>query len=70
MIETIVALIMLVNNEVSEYRYKSDMSECLKSKRIAERTRSYTRTYQCMLTKAELEKNIDGSISIKKILFE
>ena len=70
MIETIVALIMLVNNEVSEYRYKSDMSECLKSKRIAERTRSYTRTYQCMLTKAELEKNIDGSISIKKIIFE
>ena len=70
MIETIVALIMLVNNEVSEYRYKSDMSECLKSKRIAERTRSYTRTYQCMLTKAELEKNIDGSISIKKIILE
>ena len=70
MIETIVALIMLVNNEVSEYRYKSDMSECLKSKRIAERTRSYTRTYQCMLTKAELEKNIDGSISITKIILE
>ena len=70
MIETIVALIMLVNNEVSEYRYKSDMSECLKAKRIAERTRSYTRSYQCMLTKAELEKNIDGSISITKIILE
>ena len=70
MIETIVALIMLVNNEVSEYRYKSDMSECLKAKRIAERTRSYTRSYQCMVTKAELEKNIDGSISITKIIFE
>ena len=70
MIETIVALIMLVNNEVAEYRYKKDMSECLKSKRIAERTRSYTTSYQCMITKAELEKNIDGSISIKKIIFE
>ena len=70
MIETIVALIMLVNNEVSEYRYKSDMYECLKSKRIAERSRSYTTSYQCMVTKAELEKNIDGSISIKKIIFE
>ena len=53
MIETVVALIMFVNNEISEYRYKSDMSECLKAKRIAERTRSYTRSYQCMLTKAE-----------------
>ena len=70
MIETVVALIMLVNNEISEYRYKSDMSECLKAKRIAERTRSYTRSYQCMLTKAELEKNIDGSISITKIILE
>ena len=70
MIETVVALIMFVNNEIAEYRYKSDMSECLKAKRIAERTRSYTRTYQCMLTKAELEKNIDGSISITKIIFE
>ena len=70
MIETVVALIMFVNNEISEYRYKSDMSECLKAKRIAERTRSYTRTYQCMLTKAELEKNIDGSISITKIILE
>ena len=70
MIETIVALIMLVNNEVSEYRFKSDMSECLKSKRIAERTRSYTTSYQCIVTKAELEKNIDGSISIKKLIFE
>ena len=70
MIETVVALIMFVNNEIAEYRYKSDMSECLKAKRIAERTRSYTRTYQCMLTKAELEKNIDGSISITKIILE
>ena len=61
---------MLVNNEIYEYRYKLDMSECLKAKRIAERTRSYTRTYQCMLTKAELEKNIDGSISITKIILE
>ena len=70
MIETVVALIMFVNNEISEYRYKTDMSEFLKYKRIAERTRSYTRTYQCMLTKAELEKNIDGSISITKIILE
>jgi hypothetical protein len=70
MIETVVALIMFVNNEIAEYRYKSDMSECLKAKRIAERTRSYTRSYQCMLTKAELEKNIDGSISITKIILE
>jgi len=70
MIETVVALIMLVNNEISEYRLKEDISECLKSKRIAERNRSYSTSYQCIVTKAELEKNIDGSKSITKIILE
>lgn len=70
MIETVVALIMLVNNEISEYRLKEDISECLKSKRIAERNRSYSTSYQCIVTKAELEKNIDGSKSIVKIILK
>ena len=34
MIETVVALMMFVNNEISEYRYKSDMSECFKLKEL------------------------------------
>jgi hypothetical protein len=70
MVETVVALIMMVNNEIKEYRLKADISECLKSKRIAERNRSYSTSYQCIVTKAELEKNIDGSISITKIILE
>jgi len=70
MIETVVALIMMVNNEIKEHRLKSDIGECLKSKRIAERNSSNNITYQCLLTDAELEKNIDGSKSIKKIILK
>ena len=37
MIETVVALIMMLKGDVIEHTYKEKMSECLKSKRIAER---------------------------------
>ena len=38
MVETVVALLMLVNNEIKEHRIKPAMSDCLKGKRIAEKT--------------------------------
>ena len=37
MVETVVALLMLVNNEIKEHRIQPAMSDCLKGKRIAER---------------------------------
>ena len=37
MIEVVVALIMTLNGNMIEHTYKEKMSECLKSKRIAER---------------------------------
>ena len=37
MIESVVALIMLLNGSIVEHTYKDKMSSCLKSKRIAER---------------------------------
>ena len=37
MIETIVALLMIVNNEIKEHRIQDSMSMCLKGKRHAER---------------------------------
>tara|TARA_R100001460_G_scaffold6872_5_gene17730 strand:- start:147 stop:359 length:213 start_codon:yes stop_codon:yes gene_type:complete len=70
MIETIVALLMIVNNEIKEHRIQSSMSECLKGKRIASRTIDDNVEYQCIKSKAELEKNIDGSLSIKKLILE
>lgn len=69
MIETVVALLMLVNNEIKEHRIMVDgMAQCLRGKRQAERQYSENVTYSCIRTKAELEKNIDGSLSIKKII--
>ena len=65
MIETVVALLMIVNSEIKEHRIQVSLSECLKGKRIAERQYSEGVRYQCIKSKAELEENIDVSKSIK-----
>jgi len=70
MIETVVALLMIVNNEIKEHRIQQSMSECLKGKRIASRKIDDNVSYQCIKSKAELESNIDGSLSIKKLILE
>ena len=70
MIETVVALLMFVNNEIKEHRRQENMAQCLRGKRTAERQFSAGTKYQCIRTKAELEDNIDGSRSIKKIIIE
>ena len=36
-VETVVALLMIVNQEIKEHRIQESMSVCLKGKRIAER---------------------------------
>ena len=70
MIETVVALLMFVNNEIKEHRIQENMAQRLRGKRTAERQFSAGTKYQCIRTKAELEDNIDGSRSIKKIIIE
>ena len=68
--EIVVALLMIVNNEIKEHRIQPSMSECLKGKRIASRKVDDNVEYQCIKSKAELEDNIDGSKSIKKLILE
>ena len=46
------------------------MSDCLKGKRVAERTVNDNIQYKCGKVKAELEENIDGSKAIKKLILE
>ena len=70
MIETVVALIMFVGAEIKEARLQPSMAICLRGKREAERTFSESVTYKCWRGKAELEDNIDGSKSIKKLIIE
>ena len=70
MIETVIALLMFVNGEIKEHRIQENMATCLRGKREAERTFSESVTYKCWKGKAELEDNIDGSKSIKKLIVE
>ena len=71
MIETVIALLMIVNNEIKEHRIQPTMSECLKGKRTAERQiKGNSVQYSCIKSKAELETNIDGSRGIKALILE
>ena len=70
MVEIVVALLMIVNSEIKEHRIQVSLKECLKGKRTAERQYSKGVRYQCLKSKAELEKNIDGSWSIKALIME
>jgi hypothetical protein len=70
LIETVVALLMIVNSEIKEHRIQESISSCLKGKRVAERQYSEGVRYQCIKSKAELETNIDGSLSIKSLILE
>ena len=70
MIESIVALLMFVNGEIKEARLQPSMAQCLRGKREAERTYSESVSYKCWKGSAELEDNIDGSKSIKKLIIE
>ncbi len=70
MVETVIALLMIVNHEIKEHRIQPSMSDCLKGKRIAMRQTKSNVEYKCIKSKAELETNIDGSIAIKKLILE
>jgi hypothetical protein len=70
-VESVVALLMFVNAEIKEARYQVEgMAQCLRGKRQAERQYSESVTYKCYKGSAELELNIDGSKSIKKLILE
>jgi hypothetical protein len=67
-VQGVVALCLFINGELKEHRIQPAMSDCLKGKRTAERQYKEGIQYKCDTVKAELEKNIDGSKSIKKII--
>ena len=70
MVEAVVGLLMFINGEIKEARIQDNMALCLSHKREAERQYSASVTYKCWKGSAELEDNIDGSKSIKKIILE
>ena len=69
MVETVVALLMIVNHEIKEHRIQPSMSDCLKGKRIAMRESKNHIEYKCIRSKAEIEVYM-GERSIKKLILE
>ena len=69
MIETVIALLMIVNGEIKEHRIKVSMSECLRGKRVANRIYNSNIEYQCIKSKAETEIYL-GAKSIKKLILK
>ena len=70
MIGEIIALLMIMDHEIKEHRIQNNMSMCLKHKREASRNVKDGIEYRCIVSEAELEENIDGSKSIKKLIMK
>ena len=66
MIETVVALLMIVNSEIKEHRIQANMAECLRARRVAEREFNPNISYKCIRSEAETEIYM-GEKSIKKL---
>ncbi len=70
MIESVFALLMIIDHEIKEHRIQPSLSECLKGKRIAERTSKGTSvSYKCIKSDAEIEIYM-GEKSIKKLILK
>ena len=72
MTEMVVALLMIIGGEIKEARIQNSMFECLAGARVAKRGLKVGGNikYQCIKSMAELETNIDGSLSIKKLILK
>ena len=63
------ALCLFINGELVEHRIQDNLSTCLKIKREATRNMDMmNKQFMCGEVEAEIETNIDGSESIKKIV--
>ena len=68
MIEMVVALLMYLNGDIVEHTYKDKMSECLKSKRIAEReVNPQSVRFSCKKIEAQTEVYMGAKKIIKVV---
>ena len=70
-VETVFALLVIVNHEIKEHLIQPTLSKCLKGKRIAMRElKEDTRVqYKCIKSKAEIEVYM-GEKKITKLILE
>ena len=64
----VIALLMIVNQEIKEHRIQPSMGICLRGKREAERQYSESVSYKCIKTKAETEIYLGEKSIVKLIL--
>jgi len=65
----VIALCLFINGELIEHRLQDSLSNCLKHKREAERNMGMdNKKFMCGEVEAEITKNIDGSLTIEKII--
>ena len=71
MIETVFALLMIVDHEIKEHLIQPSLSKCLKGKRIAMRNTAHNDRvqYKCLKSKAEIEIYM-GEKKITKLILE
>ena len=68
-ISVVFALCLFINETLVEHRIQNSLSDCLKMKREASRNMNMdNKVYMCGEVEAEIEINIDGSKTIKKIV--
>ena len=66
MIETVFALILTLNGNMIEHVYKNNLSDCLKSKRIAQNEVNPERVvFSCKKVKAQTEIYMDRKKIVK-----
>jgi len=69
MIKLVFALCLFINGELVEHRIQDSLSTCLKMKREATRNMDMkNKQLMCGEIEAEIETNIDGSKTIKRII--
>ena len=71
MIETVFALLLIMDHEIKEHRIQPSLSKCLKAKRIAMRDKKSTDrvVYKCIKSKAEIEIYM-GEKKITKLIMK
>ena len=71
MIETVFALLLIMDHKIIEHRIQPTLSQCLKGKRYAMREKKSTDRviFQCIKSKAEIEVYM-GEKKITKLILE
>ena len=71
MLQAVIALCLFINGELVEHRIQDSISNCLKHKREATRNLSMdNKEFRCGEVKAEIEINMDGTKTIKKLIMK